>query len=284
MLAGLPKAPSAYNPVANPQRARQRQQYVLRRMRELGHISEQQLAEARQGAPPRAPGSRRFRRRARRIPGRDGAPGDLRAVPGGGLYQGLPRLHHDPQGRPGGGLRGARARAPELRPQPGLPRPGRLSSSCRPNADRGRLSTRRWPSTPTSTTCRRRWCSPRARRRCRPCCRSGETVAVSGDGLRFAARALEDKGRAATAHPARRRRSGCSRTTRRTGRSRSCPRRRRRSSRSTRATARSARWSAASISTATSSTTSRRPGASRARRSSPSSIPRRWRRASRRPP
>ena len=46
ILAGLPKAPSAYNPVANPQRARQRQQYVLRRMKELGHITEQQLAEA----------------------------------------------------------------------------------------------------------------------------------------------------------------------------------------------------------------------------------------------
>ena len=45
MLAGLPKAPSAYNPVANPQRARQRQQYVLRRMRELGHINDQQQAE-----------------------------------------------------------------------------------------------------------------------------------------------------------------------------------------------------------------------------------------------
>lgn len=46
ILAGLPKAPSAYNPVANPQRARQRQQYVLRRMKELGHISEQQQADA----------------------------------------------------------------------------------------------------------------------------------------------------------------------------------------------------------------------------------------------
>jgi penicillin-binding protein 1A len=46
MLAALPKAPSAYNPVANPQRAKVRQQYVLRRMKELGHISEQQLAEA----------------------------------------------------------------------------------------------------------------------------------------------------------------------------------------------------------------------------------------------
>ena len=46
VLAGLPKAPSAYNPVANPQRARQRQQYVLRRMKELGHINDQQQAEA----------------------------------------------------------------------------------------------------------------------------------------------------------------------------------------------------------------------------------------------
>jgi len=46
MLAGLPKAPSAFNPVVNPQRARQRQQYVLRRMKELGQISDAQLAEA----------------------------------------------------------------------------------------------------------------------------------------------------------------------------------------------------------------------------------------------
>ena len=46
ILAGLPKAPSSYNPVANPQRARQRQQYVLRRMKELGHITEQQFADA----------------------------------------------------------------------------------------------------------------------------------------------------------------------------------------------------------------------------------------------
>ena len=46
MLAGLPKAPSAYNPVANPKRARLRQQYVLRRMRELGHIDDQQMEAA----------------------------------------------------------------------------------------------------------------------------------------------------------------------------------------------------------------------------------------------
>jgi len=46
MLAGLPKAPSAYNPVANPQRAKLRQQYVLRRMKDLGQISEPEYADA----------------------------------------------------------------------------------------------------------------------------------------------------------------------------------------------------------------------------------------------
>ncbi len=46
VLAGLPKAPSAYNPIVNPQRAKQRQAYVLRRMKDLGYISEQQYAQA----------------------------------------------------------------------------------------------------------------------------------------------------------------------------------------------------------------------------------------------
>src|SRR3954463_13361508 len=46
MLAGLPKAPSLYNPIANPQRAKQRQQYVLRRMTELGQIDATQYDEA----------------------------------------------------------------------------------------------------------------------------------------------------------------------------------------------------------------------------------------------
>jgi len=46
MLAGLPKAPSTYNPVANPQRAKQRQQYVLRRMTELGYITQEEHDQA----------------------------------------------------------------------------------------------------------------------------------------------------------------------------------------------------------------------------------------------
>jgi penicillin-binding protein 1A len=46
MLAGLPKAPSSFNPVANPERAKLRQQYVLRRMREMNVISAEQGADA----------------------------------------------------------------------------------------------------------------------------------------------------------------------------------------------------------------------------------------------
>jgi penicillin-binding protein 1A len=46
MLAGLPKAPSSFNPVVNPKRAKLRQQYVLRRMRELNFISDEQWQSA----------------------------------------------------------------------------------------------------------------------------------------------------------------------------------------------------------------------------------------------
>ena len=46
MLAGLPKAPSAYNPVANPKRAAVRQQYILQRMYQLGYINKAQFEAA----------------------------------------------------------------------------------------------------------------------------------------------------------------------------------------------------------------------------------------------
>ncbi|MGB4674309.1 MAG: penicillin-binding protein 1A [Azovibrio sp.] len=46
MLAGLPKAPSAFNPVVNPKRARIRQEYVLKRMRDLDFITEEQFNTA----------------------------------------------------------------------------------------------------------------------------------------------------------------------------------------------------------------------------------------------
>lgn len=46
MLAGLPKAPSRYNPVVNPKRAKTRQQYVLRRMKELRFITDAEYQAA----------------------------------------------------------------------------------------------------------------------------------------------------------------------------------------------------------------------------------------------
>jgi penicillin-binding protein 1A len=39
MLAGLPKAPSAFNPIVNPNRARARQLYIIERMQENGFIT-----------------------------------------------------------------------------------------------------------------------------------------------------------------------------------------------------------------------------------------------------
>lgn len=46
MIAGLPKAPSRYNPIANPRRALQRRNYVLRRMHQLNHIDDNMLTAA----------------------------------------------------------------------------------------------------------------------------------------------------------------------------------------------------------------------------------------------
>jgi len=45
MLAGLPKAPSSYNPISNFKRAKSRQLYVLGRLRNLNHISSSELSE-----------------------------------------------------------------------------------------------------------------------------------------------------------------------------------------------------------------------------------------------
>ncbi len=46
MIAGLPKAPSIYNPIVNSKRALERRNYVLKRMLELNHISQQEYEQA----------------------------------------------------------------------------------------------------------------------------------------------------------------------------------------------------------------------------------------------
>ena len=47
MIAGLPKAPSRFNPIANPEQAVARRNYVLRRMLELDYIDQTEHDEAR---------------------------------------------------------------------------------------------------------------------------------------------------------------------------------------------------------------------------------------------
>ena len=46
MMAGLPKAPSKYNPVANPERALERRNWILGRMLQLGYIDQTQYQTA----------------------------------------------------------------------------------------------------------------------------------------------------------------------------------------------------------------------------------------------
>jgi penicillin-binding protein 1A len=46
MLAGIPQNPARHNPAVNPQRAKQRQILVLKSMRRLGHISDAQYEQA----------------------------------------------------------------------------------------------------------------------------------------------------------------------------------------------------------------------------------------------
>ena len=46
MLAGLPKAPSAFNPIVNPKRARSRQLYIIERMEENGYITAREATQA----------------------------------------------------------------------------------------------------------------------------------------------------------------------------------------------------------------------------------------------
>ena len=46
MLAGLPQSPSANNPYRHPKAAKARQEHVLRRMRTLGWITDEEFDEA----------------------------------------------------------------------------------------------------------------------------------------------------------------------------------------------------------------------------------------------
>ncbi len=46
MIAGLPKAPSAFNPLVNPARSKERRDWILGRMHKLGYIDQQRFEQA----------------------------------------------------------------------------------------------------------------------------------------------------------------------------------------------------------------------------------------------
>ncbi len=60
MLAGLPKAPSAYNPISNPKRARSRQLHIIDRMKENNFITAAQAEAAVQQALKIKPSSEAY--------------------------------------------------------------------------------------------------------------------------------------------------------------------------------------------------------------------------------
>ena len=283
MLAGLPKAPSANNPIVNPERATIRQRYIIDRMLENGFITRR---AARGGAEAGAALPRADRGGgARRVRGRGGAPDDLHAVRRRGLHPRPQRLPDARLRRADAGLPGAAQGHHGLRAAPGLPRPrGLRRPAGRPEGDR---------------RAHRRGAAGLSRQRRAE--GGGRHRGVGEEGRGGAAERRGDHGHRRRAEAGdlgagarrpipktqirpRRRHPRRSAAPRATGRSPSCPRSKAPSSRSTRAPARSARWSAASTTRRASSTTSRRRGASRARASSRSSTRPRWRRASRRRP
>jgi penicillin-binding protein 1A len=88
MLAGLPKAPSAYNPIANPQRATAAPAVHHRaHARQRLHHAEQAERRASRAALPQP-----SRCRACRVRRRDGAPADLQPVRRRGLHARPERL------------------------------------------------------------------------------------------------------------------------------------------------------------------------------------------------
>ena len=199
MLAGLPKAPSAFNPVSNPRRAKTRQLYVLRRMHELRFINDDQFREAQSAPLAVRAGIARDDPYPCRIRRRDGAAGRVRRLRRGRLHQGTDRLHDDPQGRPGGRLCRAAARGDRLRPPSRLPRARGVHQPAgrrRPNATRS--LERVFQDAPDSDGLIPAVVVEATADRGQGRLADGETIQITGDGLKFAAPSLRDKSPAAT--------------------------------------------------------------------------------------
>ena len=167
MLAGLPKAPSAYNPVVNRERAVVRQRYILSRLLALGWIDQDAHDQAQAEplvlrSPERLGGlhvGHAVEQARQRVVERFGDAAYTR-----GLDVVL-SIDADLQREAMRALRGGLLRAQQQRgyagPEARLRRPGDST---------GRGCGARWPRTPTAASCRRPWCARCRPRGCRPTC------------------------------------------------------------------------------------------------------------------
>ena len=198
MLAGLPKAPSAFNPVTNPKRAKTRQLYVLRRMHDLRFLTDVQYKEAQTAPLAVRQGLREVRGDPRRVRRRDGAPSGFRRLRRGRVHPRPDRLHDHPQGRPGGRICRSASGSARLRPSARLPGAGgvREPSGCRAGV-RTALE-RAFQEASDSEGLQPAVVLDASPTEVAAVLADGEEVKVAGDGLRFVARSLGDKAAPAT--------------------------------------------------------------------------------------
>jgi penicillin-binding protein 1A len=196
MLAGLPKAPSTYNPIATRKRARSRQLHIIERMEDNGFITAQQAQAPRSRRAALRPNAGNGHTCPRRIRGRNRAPDGVRAVRRRHLHPRPECLHHD--------------QAPPTRKPPTKPLRGGIMDYERRQIYRGpekfvdaarqpRWSARRrhgrctCRATPTTAMWWPPWSLQPDAQKIPPCGADGESVEITGEGLRPAQSGLSDK-------------------------------------------------------------------------------------------
>ena len=159
--------------------------YIIERMHENGFITAEQ-ADAAQEAGAAATRDAADVARARRVRGRDGAPADLRAVRRRGLHARPERLHHDRSRPSRTPPTGRCARASWTTSGARSTAAPRTTSTCRPTR---RSSTTRIDDAlaehpDNDDAAWRPWCSRPTPKKVVAVLQNGETITITGDGLK----------------------------------------------------------------------------------------------------
>jgi penicillin-binding protein 1A len=202
MLAGLPKAPSAYNPIVNPKRATMRQQYIIDRMLEerLHH----RRAARRRAAPGAALPHAHRGAGACRVRGRDGAPAGVRAVRRRGLHARAGRDLTIRSGDQEVAYRALRRGLLDYEQRQWYRGPeAYVTCRARPEALDARIAEA-LAEHPDNGELRAAVVLEASPRKVVAMLQVGETLTVTGDGLKPVTSGLSDQGRAEAADPPRR--------------------------------------------------------------------------------